>query len=95
MIVKTEYIITEHERVSKLGARHTYKRRKTVLILRCDCCGEIFKRDRGEMSPARISNNVYHVCANCNIKKFAQEKGVERRHIWDMPVSSLKQLGQL
>ena len=28
-------------------------------------------------------------------KKFAQEKGVESRKVWDMPVSSLKTLGSL
>lgn len=95
MLVNTEYQVTTYTRKSKLGIEHSYSRRKTILILRCDSCGETFQRSKGSMDPNRISNSVYHVCKNCNAKKFAQEKGVEKRHIWDMPVSSLKTLGQL
>jgi hypothetical protein len=47
------------------------------------------------MDPKRVNNNVYHVCSECDAKKFAQSKGIESKHIWDMPVSSLKTLGQL
>lgn len=46
------------------------------------------------MDPKRLTNNVYHVCGDCDAKKFAQEKGVESRRVWDMPVSSLKTLDQ-
>lgn len=95
MLVSTEYQINEYTRTSKLGIEHAYNRKKTILVLRCDCCGEVFKREKGSMNPKRMNNTVYHVCSNCDVKRFAQEKGVERRHIWDMPVSSLKTLGQL
>ena len=95
MFMSTEYIITEHHRLSKTGVAHTYKRKKTVLVFRCDSCGNSFKRDKGSMSPKRLNNNFYHVCSNCDAKRFAQEKGVERRRIWDMPVSSLKTIDQL
>lgn len=95
MLLKTEYKITEYERVSKLGHTHTYSRKKTILVFRCDCCGEEFRRDKGSMDPKRMNDNFYHVCNNCDAKRFAQEKGVERRHVWDMPVSSLKRIGQL
>jgi hypothetical protein len=37
------------------------------------------------MDPKRISNNYFHVCANCDPKKFAQRKGVEQKKIWNMP----------
>lgn len=47
------------------------------------------------MDPNRLNNNHYHVCNNCDVKRFAQQKGVENKHIWDMPVSSLKTLDQL
>lgn len=47
------------------------------------------------MDPKRINDSVYHVCGNCDAKKFAQTKGVESRKVWDMPVSSLKKLGEL
>ena len=95
MFIKQEYTITTHTRPSKLGHLHSYERKKTVLIFRCDSCSELFSRDKGSMSPTRINNNFYHVCGHCDAKRFAQEKGVERRRIWDMPVSSLKTLDQL
>jgi hypothetical protein len=95
MLIKTEYVVTEHQRASKLGTVHTYKRKKTLLVLRCDNCGSIFKRDRGSMNPARLTDSYYHVCSNCDAKKFAQQKGVESRKVWDMPVSSLKPISQL
>ena len=69
--------------------------KKTVLVMRCDCCGEVFSRDKGSMDPKRVTNAVYHVCGNCDAKKFAQSKGVEARKVWDMPVSSLKPISQL
>lgn len=95
MLLKTEYQIVQYTRTSKLEKVHSYKRKKTILVLRCDCCGEIFKRPKGSMDPNRANNNVYHVCSNCDSKRFAQSKGVEKRHIWDMPVSSLKKISQL
>lgn len=95
MLLTTEYQINEYQRPSKLGTMHIYKRKKTILILRCDCCGEVFKREKGKMDPNRVNNNVYHVCESCDVKRFAQVKGVEKRHLWDMPVSSLKKLSQL
>lgn len=95
MIIATEYVITEYKRLSKLGNEHHYTRKKTILKIRCDNCGIVFNREKGNMAPARISNQFYHVCCNCNAKQFAQAKGVERRKIWEMPVSSLKTLDQL
>lgn len=90
-----EYEQHTYYRKSKNGNEHSYQRKKTLLVFRCDCCQEVFKRDKGNMDPKRITNSVYHVCANCDSKRFAQSKGVESRKIWDMPVSSLKKLGQL
>jgi formylmethanofuran dehydrogenase subunit E len=95
MIIKTDYILSEYQRVSKLGNTHTYTRKKSIITFRCDCCGELFQRERGSMDPNRLNNNFYHVCSTCDIKRFAQQKGVENKHIWDMPVSSLKTLDQL
>ena len=95
MIISREYITTEYTRTSKLGVEHTYFRKKTILILRCDNCSLLFERSKGSMDPTRVSNQVYHVCSNCNAKQFAQSKGIERKKIWEMPVSSLKTLGQL
>jgi len=94
MYIGTEYQQTKHMRTSKCGKNHTYFRKKRVVTFRCDCCQGIFKRDKGSMDPSRLNNNYYHVCGNCDAKKFAQEKGVESRRVWDMPVSSLKTLDQ-
>jgi len=95
MFLKQTQITTEHIRQSKTGRPHTYSRKKTILEFRCDNCRTEFTRDKGSMDPKRVNNNVYHVCSECDAKKFAQSKGIESKHIWDMPVSSLKTLGQL
>lgn len=94
MYLGQEYQHHLHHRKSKCGTVHAYTRQKTVLIFKCDCCQASFKRDRGRMDPHRLTNNYYHVCGDCNAKKFAQSKGVEARMVWNMPVSSLKTLDQ-
>jgi len=95
MLIKSEFVLSHHQRISKLGKVHSYTRKKSVLTFRCDCCGSMFQRERGMMDPTRLNNNFYHVCHLCDVKRFAQMKGVESRHIWDMPVSSLKTIAQL
>ena len=47
------------------------------------------------MDPNRLNNNVFHVCKNCDAKRFAQQKGVENKRIWDLPASSMKTIDQL
>jgi uncharacterized protein YlaI len=94
MYLGTEFVQTQYVRTSKRGKHHTYSRNKTIALFRCDACQGVFKRDKGSMDPKRLDNKYYHVCSNCDAKKFAQEKGVESRRVWDMPVSSLKTLGQ-
>jgi hypothetical protein len=95
MYIGTELKQNFYVRTSTCGTVHTYSRKKRVVVFRCDSCQEVFKRDKGNMDPKRLNNNFYHVCGNCDAKKFAQEKGVEARRVWDMPASSLKTLGQL
>ena len=95
MFIRIDIEKTVHQRISKLGHRHEYVRKKSVVVLRCDNCGEIFTRLKGSMDPARLSNNYFHVCKNCDSKRFAQKKGVERKHIWDTPVSSLGNISKL
>jgi hypothetical protein len=84
-----------YKRISKLGAEHSYVREKTVAVFRCDSCSEVFKRERAKMSPKRLNNNYFHVCANCDAKRFAQRKGVEHKKIWDMKASSLDDISKL
>ncbi len=86
---------TKYVRTSKLGTEHTYDRKKSVVVLRCDNCGEVFKRDKGRMDPNRLNNNYFHCCSNCNPKQFAQKKGAERKIIWDKTVSSLDDISKL
>jgi predicted SprT family Zn-dependent metalloprotease len=95
MYIGTEFRENHYVRTSKRGKTHTYSRKKAVILFRCDCCQNVFSRDKGAMDPNRLNNTVYHVCGDCDAKRFAQSKGVERRKVWDMPVSSLKTIDQL
>ena len=95
MYIKSEYINTTHTRTSKFGKSHTYSRKRCLITLKCDECDSIFYRNRGDMDPNRLNNNVYHVCNKCDAKRFAQKKGIENKKIWDLPASSMKTLDQL
>jgi hypothetical protein len=86
---------TRHVRISKLGTEHAYYRYKTYVAMLCDSCGTEFIRERGSMDPKRISNNYFHVCKDCDSKKFAQKKGIEKKQMWDMPASSDLPIGKL
>jgi len=86
---------TNFTRLSKIGLEHTYYRNSVELVLRCDCCNEVFTRQRGKMDPNRINNNVFHVCGNCDAKRFAQRKGQEKKAIWDLPASSNLDISKL
>jgi len=88
MFIK-EYILKKlYERRSKHGKVHQYYRDVAMVVLRCDNCDTEFERSRSKMDYRRMSNNYFHVCSNCDAKRFAQRKGVERKKIWDMPASS-------
>jgi hypothetical protein len=95
MFITTELETTQHTRISKLGVEHEYNRTRTVAVFRCDNCGELFKRLKEKVSPKRLNNNYFHCCEHCDAKRFAQKKGVERRLIWDMPVSSSLDISRL
>lgn len=88
MFKKEFQIDTWHMRRSKLGKQHTYSRKKRMCLFECDSCGEEFSRLRGSMDPKRISNHYYHVCENCDVKRFAQSKGVERKRVWSQNAAS-------
>jgi hypothetical protein len=47
------------------------------------------------MDPKRLSNNYFHVCSNCDAKRFAQRKQVERKRVWDLPASSTLPIGKM
>lgn len=87
MYINKETIKNVYTRKSKTGKEHTYSRNKTVVVLQCDNCDIIFRRDLKKIDSKRLSNNYFHVCSNCDAKRFAQRKGIERKKIWDMPAS--------
>ena len=95
MYLSEEFVTETYTRISKLGKEHTYNRTRRVIVFRCDSCREIFRRNKEDMSPKRLSNNYFHCCQHCNAKKFAQKKGAEKRTIWDRPASSLDDISQL
>lgn len=94
MFLTTRQEKTEYSRTSKLGSTHTFYRYKTVAVLRCDDCDIEFSRDLKHIDRKRLSNNYFHVCSNCDPKRFAQRKGVERKQIWNMPASSNLPVGK-
>jgi len=87
MFLETEIRENRYSRQSKSGLEHVYSRKKTVAIFRCDNCDNVFERDLKHVDRKRLSNNYFHCCGNCDAKRFAQRKGVERKKIWDMPAS--------
>lgn len=94
MFLITESQCIEYVRTSKLGKIHTYTRIKTVALFRCDNCEEKFRRDLKKIDRKRLSNNYFHVCSNCDAKRFAQRKGVEQKQIWDMLASATLPVGK-
>lgn len=88
MFIKEYTEKTVHTRRSKKGTLHSYFRRKTFAVFRCDNCGSEFTRPRGKMNPQRLNNNHFHVCTHCDAKRFAQRKGVEKKQVWDFSASS-------
>ena len=88
MFLEQYTIKTKHIRKSKLGSEHEYYRNKTILVFKCDNCDETFERDKGSMDPKRLNNNYFHCCSNCDAKKFAQKRGVERKRVWNLSASS-------
>tara|TARA_B110000503_G_scaffold97094_1_gene145869 strand:- start:282 stop:569 length:288 start_codon:yes stop_codon:yes gene_type:complete len=86
---------SRHIRTSKTGKEHAYTREVTICVFRCDNCDVEFTRARGSMDPKRLSNNYFHVCKDCDAKRFAQKKGVERKQVWNMSASSSTPIGKL
>jgi hypothetical protein len=47
------------------------------------------------MDPKRLSNNYFHVCENCDAKRFAQQRGVNAKQVWKMSASSNIPIGKI
>lgn len=76
-----------YNRKSKNGMVHEYYRWRSTALFRCDNCDNLFERDLKQMHRKRLSNNYFHVCSNCDAKKFGQKRAIEKKKIWDMPAS--------
>lgn len=77
-----------YSRKSKMGLPHKYYRWRSIALFRCDNCDSLFEKDLKHMHSKRLSNNYFHVCANCDPKRFGQKRAVEKKRIWDMPASA-------
>lgn len=75
-------------RQSKLGSSHEYYRYVTFVVLRCDNCDITFQRKRSSMDPKRLNNNYFHVCPDCDAKRFAQKRAITRKKVWNLTASS-------
>jgi DNA-directed RNA polymerase subunit RPC12/RpoP len=76
-----------YSRKSKTGKDHEYYRWQSVAVFRCDNCDDLFERNLKQIHSKRLSNNYFHVCPNCDSKRFGQKRAVEKKKIWDMPAS--------
>ena len=94
MFIRQYKLAKRHERLSKTGLKHEYWRNTSMVVMRCDNCDAEFERARGSMDPKRLSNNYFHVCKDCDAKRFAQKKGVERKQVWNLPASSNLPIGK-
>ena len=73
MFIETLKTMRLYERQSKLGIYHTFHRKNTVFVFKCDNCGVTFFRPRAKVDPDRASNDYKHVCSYCDSKKYAQK----------------------
>ncbi len=95
MFMGIEKYKQQYSRASKNGRDHTYTRISTQVKLRCDCCQAEFSRPLGKMNKKRLNNEYYHVCSQCDYKKFAQSKGATKRKIWNISVDSDLNIGDV
>jgi hypothetical protein len=95
MFIEIFYATNTYARASKHGLHHTYTRSSAWAKLRCDNCSVIFTRQKGKMDPKRLSNNYFHVCDQCDPKRFGQQKRIQKSKQWDMKASSLEDISKL
>lgn len=95
MYLSIKEIQHRFQRTSKNGITHEYFRICKVALLKCDSCSKLFERPIGRINRKRLSNQFYHVCSNCDMKRFAQKKGSERRAVWNMRADSEQEISKL
>lgn len=92
MFIETLKTMRLYERQSKLGIYHTFHRKNTVYVFKCDSCSVTFLRPRSQVDPDRASNDYKHVCSYCDTKKYAQKVGVKMRKVYKLDASSTQTL---
>ena len=92
MFVETLKTMRLYERLSKCGVYHTFHRKNTIFVFKCDSCGTTFLRPRAKVDPDRATNDYKHVCSYCDSKRFAQKVGVKMRKVYKLDASSTKTL---
>jgi hypothetical protein len=95
MLIKTVTLNQVFTRSSKLGLKHQFQRSKTVLILVCDSCDKEFQRDLSKMQRLRLHDDYNHVCSDCDQKKFAQKRSVQKRKQWSLSADSDRVLNSI
>lgn len=95
MFLRTEQTIQYFMRKGIKGQHHPYKRKKTLVIFKCDNCSEEFTRDKGRIDPKRLCDDYSHVCPKCDPKRFAQKRGVEQRKRLNLRVDSMIDITKL
>lgn len=88
MLIKVYQAEKEYTRASKKGIEHSFKRKHSMAVLICDCCGTQFERRVRDMDHRRVSSDHYHICPACPSKKVAQKKAVESRKFWNTTVDN-------
>jgi len=93
MFIEALKTLRLYERQSKLGVCHTFKRKNTLYVFKCDCCGITFFRPKSQVDMHRATNDYKHVCSFCDSKRFAQKVSVKMRKIYKIDASSDKPIG--
>ena len=81
-----------YERQSKLGIYHTFHRKNTVFVFKCDSCAVTFLRPKAKVDPDRATNDYKNVFPHCDTKRYAQKVGVKMRKVYKIDASSTKTL---
>ena len=79
-----------YERQSKCGVYHTFHRKNTIFVFKCDSCGVQFLRPRIKVDTARATNDYKHICSYCDTKKFAKKSGIKAKNIYKLDGEVLK-----
>ena len=67
MFIETQKTLKLFKRESKLGICHTVRGNNTWYILKCDTCGDTFKKPKSKIDPAHIKKGHKHFCDKCDL----------------------------